>query len=112
MKGEVQTAGDLRHGVQYELYNRRHRRAALGHLSPAELDNSVYKLVAKEFGLANAMRYIEEHYAEKLSLPEVAENVYVSQWHLSKLLNRYTGQSFYDILNIDHRITPDLWISS
>ena len=24
---------------------------------------------------------------------------YVSQWHLSKLLNRYTENSFYDILN-------------
>lgn len=30
---------------------------------------------------------------------EVAEKTYVSQWHLSKLLNRHTGQSFFDILN-------------
>ena len=30
---------------------------------------------------------------------EVAEKTYVSQWHLSKLLNRHTGQSFSDILN-------------
>ncbi len=30
---------------------------------------------------------------------EVAEKNYVSQWHLSKLLNRHTGQSFSDILN-------------
>lgn len=27
------------------------------------------------------------------------EKTYVSQWHLSKLLNRHTGQSFSDILN-------------
>lgn len=33
------------------------------------------------------------------ALREVAEKTYVSQWHLSKLLNRHTGQSFSDILN-------------
>ena len=36
---------------------------------------------------------------EKLTLQEVADACYVSQWHLSKLLNRYTEKSFYDILN-------------
>ena len=49
--------------------------------------------------LNRAMAYIEEHYAEKLTLQSVADCCYVSQWHLSKLLNRHTGQSFYDILN-------------
>ena len=29
----------------------------------------------------------------------MADCCYVSQWHLSKLLNRYAGKSFYDILN-------------
>ena len=42
---------------------------------------------------------MEAHYAEKLTLQEVAYACYVSQWHLSKLLNRFTEQSFYDILN-------------
>ena len=32
-------------------------------------------------------------------MQEVADKCYVSQWHLSKLLNRYAGKSFYDILN-------------
>jgi len=32
-------------------------------------------------------------------LSEVAENIYVSQWHLSKLLHRHTGQNFSEILN-------------
>ena len=36
---------------------------------------------------------------EKLTLQELAEQCYVSQWHLSKLLHKYAGQSFYDILN-------------
>jgi len=29
----------------------------------------------------------------------VADYCYVSQWHMSKLLNRFAGKSFYDILN-------------
>lgn len=45
------------------------------------------------------MAYIEENYREKLKLSDVADQVYVSQWHLSKLLNRYLGQNFSEILN-------------
>ena len=40
-----------------------------------------------------------EHYAQRLSLQEVADHCYVSQWHLSKLLNKHLNQSFYDLLN-------------
>ena len=29
----------------------------------------------------------------------MADQVYVSQWHLSKLLNKHTGKTFSDILN-------------
>ncbi len=45
------------------------------------------------------MEYIEGNYNRKLTLSEVAEKTYVSQWHLSKLLNRHVGQSFSEILN-------------
>ncbi|MGN1368681.1 MAG: helix-turn-helix transcriptional regulator, partial [Aristaeellaceae bacterium] len=38
------------------------------------------------------------HCTEHISLTDVAESVYVSQWHLSKLINRHTGQSFLDLL--------------
>ena len=54
---------------------------------------------ANSFIVTNALRYMEEHYQEKLKLQDVADRVYVSQWHLSKLLNRYKEQSFSDILN-------------
>ncbi|HAX53458.1 response regulator transcription factor [Muricomes intestini] len=54
---------------------------------------------ANNFIVKNALVYIEENYREKLKLSDVAEHTYVSQWHLSKLLNRQTGQSFSDILN-------------
>lgn len=54
---------------------------------------------AGSFIVNNALSFIEKNYMNKLKLADVAEQVYVSQWHLSKLMNRYTGQSFSDILN-------------
>ena len=46
-----------------------------------------------------ALSYMKEHCTEQhLSLSDVADHVYVSQWHLSKLLNRETDQSFFDLL--------------
>ena len=54
---------------------------------------------ANSFIVKNAMKYIDEHYSEKLTLPEVAEKTYVSQWHLSKLLNKEMKKSFSEILN-------------
>ena len=54
---------------------------------------------AGSFVVNNAVSYIEENYQSKLKLEDVADHVFVSQWHLSKLLNRYMGQSFSDILN-------------
>ncbi len=51
------------------------------------------------FIVNQAVAYMEKHYAEKIALQDVADICYVSQWHLSKLLNKYAGQSFYDILN-------------
>jgi YesN/AraC family two-component response regulator len=54
---------------------------------------------AHGFISANALRYMQEHYAEKLSLNEVAEMNYISPWHLSKLLKKDTGENFINILN-------------
>ena len=54
---------------------------------------------AAGFIVRNALKYMEEHYNEKLTLSSVAENIYVSQWHLSKLLNREEGKNFSEILN-------------
>lgn len=51
------------------------------------------------FLVRQATAYIEGHYAEKLTLQEVADACYVSQWHLSKLLNKHTDGNFYDVLN-------------
>ena len=53
---------------------------------------------ANNFIVKQAISYMEQHYREKLQLTDVAEKVYVSHWHLSKLLNS-TGKSFSDLLN-------------
>ena len=55
--------------------------------------------IAGSFLVKQAVAYIREHYREKISLQDVADRCYISQWHLSKQLNRVTGKSFYDILN-------------
>ena len=47
----------------------------------------------------HAIEYMETHFADKLTLQEVADSCYVSQWHLSKLLNKQTNGTFYDALN-------------
>lgn len=54
---------------------------------------------ASSFIVKNAKKYIEENYMKKLTLSDVADHIYVSQWHLSKLLNKYCGKNFSEILN-------------
>lgn len=67
--------------------------------APEEETEAEQKETAGGFIVNQAMSYMEQHYQEKLTLQAVADCCYVSQWHLSKLLNRYAGKSFYDILN-------------
>ena len=84
------------------------KKAITGEEETASSENSEGQAAADEdkkesasssFIVKNALTYIEENYKQKLTLGEVAEKTYVSQWHLSKVLNRHTGQSFSDILN-------------
>lgn len=71
--------------------------ARLDKLPPRE--QAEEQTAASSFIVNQAMSYMEKNYAQKLTLQTVADCCYVSQWHLSKLLNRYAGKSFYDILN-------------
>ncbi|MDF2906667.1 MAG: two component AraC family transcriptional regulator [Herbinix sp.] len=64
-----------------------------------EVDSEHMDNEASNFIVNNAMKYIEQNYLHKITLCEVAEKTYVSQWHLSKLLNRHLGQNFSEILN-------------
>lgn len=54
---------------------------------------------AGSFIVKNALEYLDEHYAEKVTLAELADKMYVSQWHLSKLLNGHTKKNFSELLN-------------
>ena len=71
----------------------------IDNLDEQETEDDGVNSEASSFLVNNALKYMEENYQEKLKLQDVAEHVYVSQWHLSKLLNRYKQQSFSDILN-------------
>ena len=51
------------------------------------------------FIVRQAMAYMEQNYAQKLTLQDVADHCFVSQWHMSKLINKHMGKSFYDLLN-------------
>lgn len=73
-------------------------KAASVHEASQE-DDSAEESCANSFVVKNALDYIEENYQKKLKLSDVAEKIYVSQWHLSKLLNKQTGQNFSELLN-------------
>lgn len=62
-------------------------------------DNEIMENPASSFIVNNALKYIKDNYREKLKLVDVADHIYVSQWHLSKLLNKHTGKNFSEILN-------------
>lgn len=51
------------------------------------------------FLVRNALEYINNHFAERITLLDVANHTYVSQWHLSKLLKKHTDKNFVDILH-------------
>lgn len=65
----------------------------------AEEKETIDSSEANSFIVKNALEYIRENSQERLRLVDVADQVYVSQWHLSKLLNKHTGKTFSDILN-------------
>lgn len=54
---------------------------------------------AGNFLVNNALKYMQSNFEHKITLAEVADHIFVSQWHLSKLLNKHTGQSFSELLN-------------
>lgn len=66
---------------------------------PAIQEEEEQSQTAGSFIVNQALSFMEKNYSQKLTLQAVADCCYVSQWHLSKLLNRYAEKSFYDILN-------------
>lgn len=54
---------------------------------------------AHGYVVENALSWMREHCTEHISLEDAANQVFVSQWHLSKLINRETGMGFLDLLS-------------
>lgn len=75
--------------------------AALERLPRSEKAEEPPDSAANSFIVRQAQAYIAQHSGSKLSLQEVADHCFVSQWHLSKLLNKHLNQTFYDLLNAE-----------
>lgn len=99
---KLSNLAELEEAVQYMVdtlkskENQEHASLNTEEISEAEEGNHG---TAGSFLVKNALEYLEEHYAERLTLGELAEKMYVSQWHLSKLLNRHTKKNFNELLN-------------
>lgn len=83
---------DLEEAVKTMVEQLRKRKPAEG--EPEEESGAAGSFIVK-----NAIQFIEENYTKKLTLNEVADHIFVSQWHLSKLLNKHMEQNFSEILN-------------
>lgn len=46
-----------------------------------------------------AQKYVEEHYREKISLAQLADQLGISQGYLSSSFKKQTGQNFTDYVN-------------
>lgn len=87
---------ELEEAVEAMVQNLSQRKESTGEDKTVEEPEEA---AAGSFIAQNAVKYIEENYMEKLKLSDVADHVYVSQWHLSKILNQHVEKSFSDILN-------------
>lgn len=54
---------------------------------------------SRSFVVRQAVAYMEQEYARKLTLRDVADHCFVSPWYLSRLMHRYIQKNFYDVLN-------------
>ena len=51
----------------------------------------------KKYVVEQMIEYFEDHYAEKISLDQIAENMYLSPFYISKIFKSETGASPSDI---------------
>lgn len=86
-----------------EMTSRLQKNTTVNEVVETEVEASPLDDV-NSFIVRTAIDYIKENYKEKLTLIDVADHAHVSQWHLSKLLNKHVEKNFYDILN-EVRIT-------
>lgn len=54
---------------------------------------------SSKYLVSRALEYMKCNFDKDLSLKAVADEIYVSTWHLSKVLKKETGDNFINILN-------------
>lgn len=53
----------------------------------------IFKSVNKKYVVGQIMKYLEEHYREKISLDQIAANMYLSSFYISKIFKSETGDT-------------------
>ncbi len=67
--------------------------------SPSNTNPKIEDEPESNFIVSRAISYINEHYPEKLTLQQLADYLYISTWHLCRVLKKGTDMNFVDILN-------------
>lgn len=63
-------------------------------IQPVEVKTGcAFESVNKKYVVEQMMNYFEEHYAEKISLDQIAENMYLSPFYISKIFKSETGNT-------------------
>ncbi len=52
-----------------------------------------FESVGKKYVVEQIVSYFEDHYAEKISLDQIAENMYLSPFYISKIFKSETGDT-------------------
>lgn len=86
---------ELEEALQVMVQNLQRR----GNTGEEEPEGRETKTAAGSFLVNKALEYMQKNYQRKVTLTDVAESIFVSQWHLSKLLNHHTGKSFSELMN-------------
>lgn len=74
--------------IQMLLLILRHQSAPI----PAH-DGCSFSSTSRQYVVSQILRYFEEHYSEKISLDQIAENMYLSPFYISKLFKSETGDT-------------------
>jgi two-component system, response regulator YesN len=69
--------------------------------SAMDIARKVYSFNNKSIKLVlrKAMDYIQEHYADQITLNEVSEHAYVSTYYISRVFKKELGKNYVDYLN-------------
>ena len=70
------------------------------HLNNVDMYSGLNAVMQKEYmqRFNNVLNYIDEHFAEDISLEEVADYSGFSKFHFTRLFKKYTNSTFYDYL--------------